>query len=271
MVLQQSRDYRRFIKAYLQRHGLLQKEFACRVNRSPAWVSQMLTGKRSLRPAFARQVGLALDMTPREQLQLQALVESEDNRAFLDDEPETAHFAQCEPGLVTDKPLEPRLDSLELCAVYQLAQCEEYCPDPAWIAATIRPRLDESGVRLALEVLKSRGLLGENGRVPVAHGPAEPGCVATPESADAYHRDTLARATKALDTVPENERTFVAGCIALSEDDYERFREQVQALLLHILRTVAKERPNRVYHVNLAAFPMSLYSDSAADPWTIED
>lgn len=255
-------NYRHFIREHLHKKRLLQKDLACRVDRSPAWVSQMLAGKRPLQLSVAKRVGEVLDMSANDQLRLQALVQSEGNRCLSDEWEVAEHFTRAEPGLVTDVLLEPPFESWQLHAVFQLAQCEEFRRDPGWIAATIRPRMSEGEARVALEQLQARGLFDE----PRAEPTAPPVEQRAPQPTAAYHLDTLELAKGALKTVPENDRTFLAGCVALSEVDYLRFRQHLQALVLHTVRTAAKATPNRVYHINLATFPVSLYSDSTADP-----
>ncbi|MEM6926923.1 MAG: TIGR02147 family protein [Myxococcota bacterium] len=264
-------NYRRFIREHLQQSGLLQKELAAEVDRSPAWVSQMLAGKRPLRAPMARRVGEALKMSARDRLRLEALVESEDKRSLVDHDAEPAPFVKAELGLFTEGPLDSRLDTWQLCAVYQLALCDAYRPDPAWIAATVRPRMDEAEARSALETLRARGLMDDAGHLSDEAGSASDNAGPDPEACAAYHEQALDCANHALQQAASNERAFVGGCVALSEDDYERFRQHLQSIVLHILRTSAKQTPNRLYQVNLAVFPVSLYSDSAADPQTIED
>lgn len=265
-------DSREYIRKYLERFHIKQIELARRMARSPAWVSQMLARKRPLTLALAKEIGEALGMSVHECVRLQALVESEQVRTVFGPSDQDAHFSHCEPAMVTNLPLEPRLDSWQLTAIYQLTQCEDFQANPGWIAATLRPQMTEHEARLGLTQLQQRGLIGEGPKAAEDQArPSEPIDDASEKVSITYHHATLDLAKWALKNVPGNDRTFVAGCVALSEEDYLRFQQQLEALVLHTLRTAAKVEPNRVYHLNVAVFPISLYSDSAADPRTITD
>lgn len=271
-----SSDYRDFLRQRLVERGLRQKDLASLVDRSCAWVSQMLAGKRPLRPAIARRVGEALAMSKREQLRLQAMVECETSSGEIlesrTNRSSRGYDRRTEPALVADSSNPAVLASWKANAVYQLAQCDNYLPDPAWVAATVRPRMSVPEASEALALLRERGMLDADNRIPESATPAVDRCEVRDATAlGAYHRDTLDLAKRALEALPENERTFLASCVALSEEDYEWFSEQLQALVAHVLRMASRSKPNRVYHVNLAAFPISLFTDSWADPRTVSD
>ena len=76
-------SYRAFLRGALRARGIPQRELAARMGRSPSYVSQMLNGRRSLRPRDAAAVGDILTLGERDRSLFLALVEIEEGESPL--------------------------------------------------------------------------------------------------------------------------------------------------------------------------------------------
>ncbi|MEN0061280.1 MAG: TIGR02147 family protein [Myxococcota bacterium] len=271
-------SYRDYLQGLMRDRDLKQFEFARSVGRSPAWLSQILNGRRNLQPALAEQIATRLELTDRQRVEFLTLVEREvGNSSLIRDRAKDllSGLEKPEPVENTADALQNRLCDWHLGAILELARCEEYVPEVGWVAATLRPRLTDAQAQAAMDELVAHGLLDEHYRL--VEGAPDLGTARQVDAghdsnrAAEYHRETLAMAQRALETVPPTDRLYVAGSLALSEDDYLKLMSRLQEILAPTLYSAAKEVPNRVFHLNLALFPISLYSDNAVDPRTIED
>jgi len=80
-------------------------------------------------------------------------------------------------------------------------------------------------------------------------------------------------AKDAIEASYPTERFVGSGTMALSEEAWDRVRSRLRHTLHEIghAATDQASRPNRVYSFTLAAFPISLYSDSSLDPRELDE
>ncbi|MEN0061230.1 MAG: TIGR02147 family protein [Myxococcota bacterium] len=271
-------DYRDFLREYLARHDLSQSVLADRMGMSRSWASQILNGHRGLRPVLAGAVADALAMKARDRMRLLALVEREESNSELA-QARAEHLIdgieRSEPGNFTT----PRSDLHQVLArwqagaIYEMARCEQVVPDLKWIADMLQPRQDLATVKQAIQALQAHGLLDEqlqaipmpkpdmSSERQIAHGPDS-------DAAYALHEETLELAKYGLRTTLPSERLFVTASLALSEADFDRFRERFEELVADLTFGAATPGvpPNRVYQVNVAVYPITLYTDIEGDP-----
>ncbi len=241
-------DYRAYLRRLLKDRELLQRDFAAKMGRSPAWASQILNGRRRLQQALAEEIAEVLHLDDGERLEFLGLVEMQS--------------ASLPPGReIPDAPL----PGWVVGAVFELARCDQYEPDPAWVAAALRPRITVQEARRAMLQLRRQGRLDAQLR-SVAARPVPPRRVGDREA-----HEVSALAVRALETIPGNERRHLSASIALSEEGYARFLKRIEDLVDELVATDADALPNRVYHVSVGTFPISLYSDSSAHPSEVPD
>ena len=270
--------YREYLRAIIDQRDLLQTDIARRVGRSPAWLSQILNGKRRLHPDLAEELAEALDLEPKARLELLTLVEAEvGNSSLIRARAEQLQTGLEKPDLetVTARPLQERLVDWHVGAIFEMAGCVDYVPEPSWVAAAMRPRLTERDARAAMDLLREHGCLDDEYR-RIEGQTLDLGTPRQGEDGEIavrmldYHRTTLDMARRALG-VNANDRRFFGASAALSEQDYERLMPRLQEIVLQTLLSTSTEPPNRVVHVNLAVYPISLYTDSHVDPRTLDD
>ncbi|MEN0064952.1 MAG: DUF4423 domain-containing protein [Myxococcota bacterium] len=242
-------DYREFLRALLKDRGLLQRDLAERMDRSPAWASQILNGRRRLQRELAERIADVLLLDDAERWDLLHLVD-------LSASPSPAIQRRMPPADPHGMPL----DRWYVDAIRELMRCEDVQSEPAWIAAALRPRISEEEAREALQALQERNLLDD------APSPRR-----GIRSTDRQATQVLQLALDSLLSTPPNVRRHLTGSVAMSEETYQQFLTALQALLTTLLQSPAStETPNRVYQVSLAVFPVSLYTDSAAHPSDVE-
>ncbi|MEM6931234.1 MAG: TIGR02147 family protein [Myxococcota bacterium] len=278
-------DYRAYLRWLISQSGRKQGEVADRAGRSAAWLSQILNNRRRLQPELAEDLAGALDLPERQRLQLLSLVEAEVGNSTLIRRRATdllTGLGRREPAENTSAELRERLGHWRVGAILELASCQEYVPDPAWVAAPLRPRMTVGEARALMDDLRSVGALDASYGLVQPEAPGVGTERVGPDaskSADAqaetvrmagYHRSTLELARGAIGGDPR-ERLFAGACIALSEDDFQTLQSRLEEMFAQILYSAQKSSPNRVFHVNLAAFPISLFSDSAVDPRQVDD
>lgn len=149
-------------------------------------------------------------------------------------------------------------------AITELARCEGFREDPAWIAEVMRPRITVEQATEALVVLQEGGYLarGEDGRLQPTdavfrtdHEVARVERIAVAE----WHRAMLERAREALDTLPADERHFASASLPMSPELVKELKAVISAFMEDVTsRTTGhpSER-ERVYQLGVQLFPVS--------------
>ncbi|MEO0602712.1 MAG: DUF4423 domain-containing protein [Myxococcota bacterium] len=250
-------DYREYLRHLLRERELLQRDLALKMKRSPAWASQILNGRRKLQRHLAEEVTQVLLLDDAERWEFLRLVDLETSPVPSSPRRPVSNEDECGPSLA----------HWYVGAIAELARCDQYQPDPEWVAAALRPRIDVAQAREAMGLLVRLGLLDADFAVAASSEAQRRGC----RSGDRDGQAVLQLALDVLQTAPPNERRHLVSSVALSEDAYERFQTRMHALFVDLLASEEGGDANRVYQISLAAFPVSLYTDSAAHPTTIDD
>lgn len=232
---------------------------------SPSLLLHVIERKRNLTPttteAFARAMGLDADetafFTALVQLDLASTLE-ERNRAW---EAVRATRRFREARQLEGDGVE-YLSRWYYAAVRELAACDEFRPDPEWIASVMRPRLTVAQARAALDLLLSLGLLRreEDGAVVLADA-----TVVTPHevagmAASNYHAAMIDRARESIGQYRSPERHYCAVTVAVPLSVVPRLKRELDAFQERVLDLCdgSEEARERVYQVNLQLFPLSV-------------
>jgi uncharacterized protein (TIGR02147 family) len=150
-------------------------------------------------------------------------------------------------------------------AIRELAACEGFVNDPAWVARTLRPKITVAQAREALASLFELGLLEI-----AADGEIRPteATVVTPHeiaglAAMNYHRAMLGRAVEALESVSAHERHLGAVTVAIPFERVAELKAEVAAFQERMLDLCdGFEQPaDQVFQFNLQLFPLSVRED----------
>ena len=262
-------SYRAYLRDWFEARKLADARFSHRMFarkaaiRSPSFMLEVMEGKRGLSPTALDGVVRALGLSKEESAFFAELVKLE--QAETDAERNAAwerlsasrrfrEARRLEGALVR------YLSHGYTSAVRELALRPDFSPDPAWIAGELLPRVTVAQARQALDTLLELGLLVErDGRVVPAQV-----SVATPHevagfAAHNYHRDMLARASDAIESVAPADRHLLGVTVAIPRALIPRLKaelDQMQERLLDLCDRHAGEA-EQVYQINLQLFPLS--------------
>lgn len=231
--------------------------------RSPSLLHHVMRGERNLTPATTEAFARAMKLSVAERRFFGYLVQ-------LDQAPtREARNTVWEQIAATRRFREARrvegagfeyLSCWYYPAIRELAHRPDFVADPAWIAATLSPRITRPQARRALEALQTLGML-----VPTdgTLRPADASVVTPHEVAGLavhnYHHEMLARAGEAIGAFDPDERHLGGLTLAVPEELVPRLKEEVQGFLERLLNLcdAGEEPPDRVYQVNVQLFPLS--------------
>lgn len=146
-------------------------------------------------------------------------------------------------------------------AIRELASCEEFRADPAWIASVMRPAVTVEQAAAALELLLSLGLLKKTDEGGVV--PAE-ASVVTPHEVSGlvignYHGAMLDLARSSIGVYKAAERHFCGVTVAVPLALVPRLKREFDAFQERVLDLCDGADPprERVYQINLQLVPLS--------------
>lgn len=244
-------DYMEFLRFLMKRKGWLQRDLAAQMRMSAAWASQILNGKRTLQLDLAKKIAWVMELDDQETWQLLDLVTEQAATAGRARSPNQTAAS----------------DDWYVGVVRELLRCDNYTPDPVWVAAAVRPRIDVDDAQSAMELLQERGFLDQD-FMPVMHGDQ------TGVPLPSQPEPMVARLRRTLDTVQlaPMDPCLTTRTVALSEAAYEALMAKAEQWLTEAVRASANDDPvNRVYEVSFDIVPVSLFTDSSAHPAEIED
>lgn len=156
-------------------------------------------------------------------------------------------------------------DEWYFLAIYELARCNGFRAEAAWVARTLSPPIAIKAAADALDLLFERGLLVRSPSGEVTPRSVdlilEPG--ADPElyrtCMAAYHRWWVERAPAAIAEFPSSLRDYRALTLSVPAARYPEVVAMLRACQADILALCENEgeRGDRVYIANLQLFPLS--------------
>ncbi|MCB9683773.1 MAG: TIGR02147 family protein [Alphaproteobacteria bacterium] len=151
--------------------------------------------------------------------------------------------------------------------VRELAGRKDFDPDPAWIAAHIRPQITEAQAREALATLLELGMLMEDeSGVP---RPAD-AVLTTPHEVQsmavhAYHKGMLGLAVESIDRFPAEERHLLGATLSVPLRLVGALKNELDAVQERLLALADgfDDAPEQVIQIELAMFPLSDRTEGA--------
>jgi uncharacterized protein (TIGR02147 family) len=146
-------------------------------------------------------------------------------------------------------------------AIRELASIPGFKTDPKWIQSQLKVHVSLPQIREALHFLGESGLLKLNtdGTATVQERSLE--CLGSifKSALTQYHRQMFELAAQSIDNTPGTERNLEGATISIDTDQFETVRNILQEAMTRIrtLSEASAHRAPRVFHVELAVFPMS--------------
>lgn len=271
-------DYRRFLREELKRQGKTSAQLGESIKRSKAYVSLVLSGARKLDPEVVPSVNELLGMDEDEARYFAALVDLESdsprarsNAAAVVKSRSKHHEVS---GKFDDEDAVAFYQKWYVASVFELVACDGFLADPRWIAATMFPPITVEQAEEALAVLRRLERIEDDGngsvrqRSKVHWSPVELPVGRASEIALEAHRTALALAAEGLAEFRHNERYMAFISSAMTEERYHAVMTRLKEMMLELVDLAAQpeENPNRVFHLGVQLFPLSLYTDTEFDP-----
>lgn len=269
-------DYRRFLLQALERLGKTQRDLAKDVGRTSGWLSLVLSRQRSLDPNLVADLGRSLELSEAEANYFAALVDLESRSprarrtAWATVQATQRHHREAE--LHAD--VAHAFSHWYVQAIAELAACEGFRADPAWLADTLNPPITVQQAEDAVATLLRLGMLvpDEDGGLrqgkDLHWSPTDLPAGEISRAVTRAHMETLGIAQHALQTLWQNERHVSGTTMALTEAQYPQLVSRLHELereLVLMVEGPREEAPNRVYHLGITLVPVTGYTDSEGD------
>lgn len=258
-------DYRSLLRARTRsRKSCTQRAIAKRLKCSNGYVSMIVNGKRNLSLGDARRWSRALFLGPEEATYFEALVQAEHAPTI---ELARAARVQAEATQRYHRAKSSRMDGVvqggwPRIVLLELAKCEGFQPDPAWVAARV-PGLDVNQARAELERLRAAGTIAAE---PDHATPIEVEDDDLAKDVAQLHHDLIARADASLGEPPQH-RHFGANCLAVRREDIPTLKHALHRLLVETIEPLrGHPDADRVVALGVFLVPMSGEIDTGPRP-----
>lgn len=262
-------DYRAFLRDWFDARKAANPRFSHRAfvrrtgQKSPSLLADVMERRRNLTPALIPAFISAMKLERDEGRFFEKLVALDQART-----PEDRNAAW-EQLAATRRFREARrvegdsfryLSHWHYPAIRELAKRPDFQADPAWLAATLRPKVTPAQAAQALDALFELGMLVRDGDAVVQ---AE-GAVVTPRevvglAVDNYHRGMLALASEGIRGFKAAERHYTGVTVCVPEALMPELKQEINAFAERLLELCdgASGDAQRVFQINLNTFPLS--------------
>lgn len=147
-------------------------------------------------------------------------------------------------------------------AIRELAACEDFRPDPEWIAWALRPKITEEQARAAIDLLLRLGLLRAEPDGSLV--PAE-GSVVTPHevaglAASNFHAAMIERARESIGQYKAAERHYCSVTVSVPLSLVPKLKRELDGFQERLLDLCDSADPprERVFQINFQLLPLSV-------------
>jgi uncharacterized protein (TIGR02147 family) len=239
-----------FIKEEFEKRRARNPNFSLRsyakwLDVSPAQLSQMMTGKRSVTPKTLQKIVKRIGLSPFEKKQIfnsllkdKNFIESEDSKKI---------------NLEEDK-FRVISDWYHL-AIVSLAHVKGAKADPRWISSRLGISMEEAhGGLLRLERL---GIISTKPKFKQISPPFEVVSDVPSEAIRKYHKQNLSLAIEKIDTVPVSARQFQSISLVMDTNKVQKLEKLLNQFLDEVMEQFHSEESNEVYNLNVQLFPLT--------------
>ncbi len=147
-------------------------------------------------------------------------------------------------------------------AILELLRLDRGRDQPEWLAAELRPEVSVGEVKASLALLTELGYLApsaEKGRLFPTEATISTGNEVRGLALTSYHRQMLALAVRALDSIAQEDRDISAITVAVSADLQAKMKDEIIALRKRFLKLAEEENATTgdIYQLNIQLFPLA--------------
>jgi uncharacterized protein (TIGR02147 family) len=234
------------------------RSFARDLNYSPAFVSQILSGKRTVSPKLCHVFSAVLKLNSIESRLLRVIVQRDclddgdtKAKAHLDEE-----VLRCNNLRRFDEQPIGGFDILKKwqnLAILNLTFCEDFDPDPEVLANRLGIQRDEAAESLA-ELLHAKLLHYEDGRMRKS---TEFDLFVQPSSSAVvrnFHKAMIKKSLVAIDCQSRAERMICGTTVALSSEQVAKLQDNIQSFVEEITASASQKDAQMLYQLTIQMF-----------------
>ena len=260
-------DYRKFLKdvLVLQKQGnaiFSFRHFAQGIGIDSGYITRIVAGQRHISLPLARKIAGFLKLDKKQISYFCLLVQfakaktqTEKSRNYQ----KLLMFKKSPAAVLTEK--QYRLfDNWYNLAVREMIACFDFSGDFAGLGKRISPQISEAKARKSVALLDRLGLIGKNG--DGVYERIEPVWTTDRDiesiTVNKFQITMLDLAREAYDRFPRAVRDMSTLTLSVSLEEYENMVAELAALRQKFLAMAKNcKNPDRVYHLDLALFPLS--------------
>ncbi|MBT4761324.1 MAG: TIGR02147 family protein [Bdellovibrionaceae bacterium] len=264
-------DYRNYLRDFFLKQkeesgGLSMRKHCEKAGVSVSLMSMVLSGERDLSDDALKKMMPVLKLQLDEKKYLRLLVAFDNEKNESKKEKYLSKLENC--LLIAGKDLSAikkyrYLSSWYCVAIRELAGMKSFNFDPVWVQSQLRSKVGVDEVKNALEFLIQNGYIASASDSPEGH--RQKGKVIElrsnvySRSLKTFHKQMLAQATVAIDTVPKNERLYLGHAFSVKSSKLEESKKILEDAILK-LQEINKdeEDADSVYYVSALMFPLTL-------------
>lgn len=224
------------------------RAFAKWLNISPAQLSQMLTGKRTITVKTLKKITDRLDYSPIERTDIMLKLTASENEAGADSQ--KMQMLEDQFQIISD---------WYHFAILSLTKIKGASPDPRWIASRLGISVEDA--QQALARLQRLGVIELKPKFRQICDPIEVISDVPSAAIRKYHKEALGLAQEKLETVPLNKRNFESITIPVNSKQIGFLKKQMDHLINLALKQsnedVQKNNSDEVYQLNIQLFPLT--------------
>lgn len=253
-------NYRDFIKEYLyylkSKHRISMRSICSKSSITPAYISMVISGKRSLDLDKAKAFIDNLKLTETEKRFFKLLVVFNDSDDLVE---RNKTFEKLKQYKVFKDNYQMTFNAHEYLskwyyvAIRELSLLEEFKEDPVWIQERFFPKLSLLEVRKAIFFLKQNNLIGNRDSLNIE-------CIDSVFSLSLkqFHSQMLDIAKNSMDQVSRDQRSIVGHTVALEKEDYAK-AQGIMDRALEEIRDLERSNKNdkEIYHFYLINFKLT--------------
>ena len=260
-------DYRVFLRDFFLYRKAMESSFSLRAlcreaNLASGYLPMVLSGLRSLSgkalAKLARPLGLQMPELSYLEL-LCTMADADSPQVRLDALERIQRFRSYRELNPREIEVYRYLTRWYYVAIREMTALEGFRADAAWIQERLRAKVPLKEIEQALEFLKSNGYLEvlPDGTAKLPQKDVQ--CVGGVYriALAQFHREMLTRASDSLSHTSSEERTITGHTVAVAPEQYDEVKRILDEALTKIAQLPQSESPSSVYHVALAAFPLT--------------
>jgi uncharacterized protein (TIGR02147 family) len=257
------RDWIEHLKAQRGRQQLSLRQLALEARVSTGYLSMVLSGKQALSAKALSKLLPHLGLDDQEQAFLELLrtiAESDNHAARMEALNRIQRFRAYSEKQPREAEAFQYLSRWYHVAIREMATLKGLKLEPGEIQRRLKSRITLKEIEEGLSFLVDHGFIkrGPGGAVSIPEKSTECFEKVHQVALRQFHREMFRIAGEALDDTPADERHVVGHTVAVSKETYSKIRELMETTIRSIAElTRSDRRADSVYHVSLAAFPLS--------------